>query len=267
MAITNVLADAFAWLRDSVAKETQELLIKTEDVMNYGLMVTLWEDPMVVACLNIARTLSMLLVAATLVVVIFDIAEEVSGHAIIDWGRVVSNFIKGLSFAYLAPSIGKVIMQTATSMATVFRHNLAEIDPSKALTMAIIYLVGHVVFTLTAMMRIGSMFVLCLTSPFYVPDIVRGETKAIGEWGRQVIALGFTYLFQYLLFHLGASYIETATRLEVRDGFQLLIGFSLWMAMTQVPKLLSKFGMSSGTAGVVTSATQTVGSAARVFIR
>ena len=222
-----------------------------------------WSHPLISQSLAIARTLGIILATGTIAVVVFDIAEEISSRSIIDWGRVVSNFIKGLSFAYLAPYVGQLIITTTYQLALIFRIRVAESSAieQEGVFMYFLYVAGLYAFLFLSLMRLGSMFVLSLSSPFYVPDIVRGETKAIGEWGRQAVAVGFTYLFQYMLFYLGAFFLNNAGE----SAMNIVLGFALWLALTQVPKLLAKYGMSSGTAGIVSSAAHTVQSTASLF--
>ena len=263
-AIDLLVAAAFKYIFELLLTKLRGWVQFAEAALTTKLLYDFWDEPFVVGSLRVVRILSLILVAATLVVVIFDIAEEVSSRSMIDWGRVIANFVKGISFAYLSPYAGKLIMVTANQMVSVFRYQLeSHVEGITDIGVMILYAIGFIGFIITTMMRIGSMYILCLSTPFYVPDIVRGETRAIGEWGRQVIAIGFTYVFQYILFYLGLSYVESglAPFILGSDPLKIMMGISMWLAITQVPKLLAKFGMSSGTAGVVSTAAQTLQSA------
>lgn len=226
------------------------------DMITFVLELTgeFWNEPLITAFLNFVSGVNGCVAVLTLLIVCFDIVEE---NGKVNPGMVMMNLFKGSLFAVFARYIGLLTFEVSeiivTNLSFTAMPTSAD-DLTKSLTMnainasallfavALIALViAFVGFAWCCVVRNASLFVLILSSPFYVADIMRGDTTKMGDWLRQVIAVSFTFVFQYILFHVGLFGLTEAKL------WLCLAGFA---GMSQVPKLLMKYGNSSGSSGL-----------------
>jgi hypothetical protein len=210
-----------------------------------------WDVPLINSFISFIQWVSVGMVAAATVMLMADIMEEAGKERHIEWSMIFTNFFKGVGFALVAPTAGKYALLISSQMANLL--NLSEALTSKTNVMLqnpiwllLVTIIACLIFAFMSLSRFGIMFVQILSTPLYISDIVRVETAAMGSWIRQTVAIALTYLFQTILFYLGAFFMTMQT--------QPFLGLACWLAMPQVSKILQKYGMSTGVTGVVSSA-------------
>lgn len=254
------------WVTDFFMKMFQDL---TETVITLVLPLidSFWDNDILNGFLDFSEMANGVVLVLTLVVLGFDIVEEQKG---INWVQIVTNLIKGGLFAVFARYIG---MSTLLISNLIVKNIKLEVDvgaiwnlsfsfPGSQLPVtiicSIILIAAFVSFAVVCAMRNASMFVLMMSSMLYIPDIIRGDTAKMGDWIRQVIAVSFTFVFQYILFHIGiGGWIKG-------DLVTALIGFA---GIFIAPKMLQKFGYSSGVTGIMSGAGNMVMQAGKMFIK
>ena len=222
-----------------------------------GYTGNFWTQPLIQGFLNFSRWVGVGMVAATTVLLIFDVVEDASRQKNIDYTMVFASFFKGLAFAIIAPEAGKYALVITNKMAgnlkisnVMLQTNLVESIKVKGNPVVASIIVGLAcyIFLIVSLARFGTMFVQCLTPCLYVSDIIRGETAAMGSWIRQTVAIAITHLIETALFYLGVYFMTV--------DVAWLLSAACWIGMIQTKKVLDKYGMSCGVTGVVSSAWQ-----------
>lgn len=213
-----------------------------------------WDDELVSMFIEFAMWFNLLIAVLCSLVLILDIVEA---QGKVDWMTVFGNIIKTILFVSFSRFIGLFTYELANIITGTLRFSIPEgvptekligemmnLNPTLEIIIVLITAIAFVSFAVMSMLRCGTLFVLILTSGFYITDIMRGETTKFGEWLRQVIGNSTTYLLQYILFYLGFLYFSSGG---------LISCFICWATMFSVSKILLKYNMSTGTKGVFTT--------------
>lgn len=256
--VNNFFEGIHVWFVNWLSDMLQSVMIW----LNY-LNINFWDNTLIVALLKFSAWINGIVFVVAFLLSVFDMAEEAGSFKQINFVVMITNFIKGNIFVLCYTFIAQYIMNIAnilneylplniTVNKDIISDRIAIIAQTGGVIPDVLALLGFLVasigFTVTALKRYGLMFIQILTSAFYIPDIVRGETQKIGDWLRQTIAIAFTYTFQFLLFYLGMMIILTATVFT-----NILLGVGLWLCIPAVSMLLAKFGISSGSKGMLSS--------------
>ncbi|MEG1640872.1 MAG: DUF6045 family protein, partial [Ruthenibacterium sp.] len=167
---------------------------------------------------------------------------------VIEWPTVFWNTVKTLIFIELAPRAAIMAMQVSSKMvgqldtAQYFSTGYVGALSNWQLITILIAIAG---FTCVSMMRFGAMLIQAFTPFLYVADMMRGHMSSMGDWLRQTIAIALTFFLQHILFFQGTVCFSTGSP---------LVGGMLWLTMFFVSKYLTKFGISSGVTGALSSA-------------
>lgn len=223
-----------------------------------------WDEQIVIAILAFLQWLSYFIFSCSMLVLIADIAEENSSlrsgqFKTIEWPTIFINVLKAIAFIEIAPIAGRLSLELGGRL--LWRMDVSgmlqgAVDISRIGWAMLAMTIAVIIFVLLGSIKFGQMLIQVLTVPFYIPDIIRGNTKAIGDWLHQTLAIACTYLFQYLLFIIGIIFY-------LDSNFVASIG--VWVAMGIVPRLLAKYGMSSGFTGLVSSVGQTAVNAVQLL--
>lgn len=256
----NFLFNLFGeWLRNWIK---QELL----NIAGFALDLTtifgdsFWGNELVSIFIDFATWFNVLIGVICAIFVTLDVAEA---RGRVDWSSVFGNVFKAITFIAFARYIGLFSYYLANNITTALHFSLPDkggletliqgavtANANLDILMVIITAIAFVSFAVMCMLRCGTLFVLILTSGFYITDIMRGETTKLGEWLRQVIGNSTTYLVQYILFYMGLLYFSSSS---------LVACFICWATMFSVPKILLKYNMSTGTKGVFSSVGSAIG--------
>lgn len=235
-------------------------IIKVEINIVNSITMDFWDNYYVSLILDFGTWIAWGVFAVSFIVLLCDLAEERSTGQPIDWGMVFSSISKTICFILFARWIAiwslKFIGVLTDFLGAVLDYGRMKsgmsgiysgVDTLEVYTKSALILVVAIVlcaccwiFIYQSFKRFGNMFIHVMQAPLYVPDIIRGDTKKIGEWLRQMIAISVTYGFQYMCFYLGATLLM--------DG-QVLTALPFWIVFTQIPKILQQFGWSTGTTG------------------
>lgn len=251
---------------------TRSLLELANIIMGFinDMTSNYWEHPVIQTIIASYGGFSFLILIASMLAMFFDVAEETMSSKAIDYGTVFFNFIKAFTFCITVPllcsfsvEVGNVITQAIgfgkgldldyTGIDSVIQ----QFNPFMVLLVAVLLIIATIGFLIMSVTRFSHMLIHLLTAIFYIPDIVRGNTASIGDWTKQMVAIAGTFVIQYLLFAVG---------LDVFITNDLLLAMGMWIGMFSVPKLLGKFGMSSGVAGLG-NATMNMGQKAMTIFR
>lgn len=206
-----------------------------------------WHDDIISGLINISKNFSRAIFFVAFIVMIIDILEDRSAEKPVYPGTVIGNIFKGLLFVELAPIIGQYSMEVGEKMLGVINlsQNFTSLGTAETilgigLIDGIAVFIALVYFFVATLKRYSIMLIQILQATVYIPSIVRGDTTAMGGWLRQATAIILTYFFQYLLFYLGLFFFLQRN---------LLPAISMWLGMSQVPRVLDKFGLSMGSGG------------------
>lgn len=252
------------WLFDSyghwyITWIYQGLSLITESIMKFVTEVTdvFWETPAIELYLDFFTWINGVVMVVSIVFLLMEIVEQ-SGR--VNWMIVFSNIVKGLLFVLFNRYIGLATYQISAGMTkalglkidgstnfltSFFNPLMIGLSGFMALIIAI---VAFVAFFIMGLIRNGTLLVQIFASAFYIPSIIQGDTAKFGEWLQQTVAISATYFMQYLLFYLGLDNFSGFS------GTSFIVTGTCWLTMFFVPRILGRFGYSSGAASVVSSA-------------
>ena len=246
--VNDIMVELFAYLNEWLFNLIMDIVawcMTSADVI--------WSDPIMTGLFSFVQWVGMGIFAASLIVMILDVFEDVSADKRAYGSTVFFNVLKGFGFTVAAAPVGRLAMLLAGQLADAFDLTSAldveewaaafAVQPTSSLFL-IIVLIACIVFLYNSLKRYGLMMVQIMTFPLYVPGIVRGDTTAMGSWIRQTIAIALTFLFQYILFYLGCLFWMK---------YSLIAAMGCWIAITSVTRILDKYGLSTGTGGGVSS--------------
>lgn len=219
---------------------------------------TFWTQSLVMDFLDFSKWANYVVFGVTLLFMLFDIGEEIASGKDVDLGIVFTNSVKAMVFVNFNSIIAITCMQLGDIITSSLNFKLptdqnamekalSGIGISSAnfiIVVALAILIACLVFFVMSVMRYGAMFVQILASSFYIPNILRGETQAMGDWMRQTVAIAGTYTFQYVTFYCGLYYLLQ---------YNVIICAIFWAGMMSAGKVLQKFSYSTGTKGVFSS--------------
>lgn len=225
----------------------------TNTIVDGAILITdsFWKDSLVNVFLNFSVTVNVIVAVVTILILCFDVAEE--GKAI-NWSQVIGNVMKGALFALFSRYIGLMCLELSNLIVSKLQvkydsetvwTGITNFNSGQIIMWCIIIIIAFVAFCAMCLVRNASMLVLIMSSSLYVPDIIRGDTAKMGDWMRQVIAVSFTFVFQYVMFNLGVSGLLEGQPFICLGGF---------VGMFVVSKMLQKYGYSSGVTGMASSA-------------
>jgi len=228
-----------------------------------------WQHPIIQTIIAFYSGFCMIALVTSVLAMFFDIAEETMASKSVDYGTVFFNFIKAFTFMITAPlicsfsiEIGNIITNAiGFGSGLQFDGNalqdiIQQVNVIMLLLVAVLLVIATIGFLMMSLVRFAHMIIHLLTAIFYIPDIVRGNTASIGDWVKQMIAIAGTFVIQYLLFAIGIS---------VFTNSDILLAMGMWVGMFSVPKILGKYGMSSGIAGLGNATMNMGNKAMRVF--
>ena len=253
------------WVSDFYMRLIQDF---ADSVIDFVLKLVdgFWQNNLLYAFLDFSVAINLIVLVVSILILCYDLAEE---NKPIIWKQILLNLFKGGLFTLFSRHIG-ILCLTLSNLIVQY----LEIDvepsvlwsvvtalPSTSLAMTLIWvlilIVSFVAFGVVCVIRNASMFVLIMSSALYIPDVVRGDTAKMGDWIRQVIAVSLTFVFQYILFCVGIGGCIQYNPVTALTGFA---------GIFVVPKVLQKFGYSSGVTGIFSSAGN-MAMQARMFIK
>lgn len=237
-----------------------------------GVGGSFWSNPVFQSLFKLILSVSNFVLVASMIVALIDIGEEAGAGNRVPWTVVAGNFIKGIAFANLIVLIcASIFRVSATVVRLLPIGNLSSWDWSSAgsfaassinakvdmsvigfipyILLVLFLIVGCFAYEVMSFLLFTNMVTHTIAGILYVPDIVRGDTSAIGSWLRLGITFNLTYIIQSLFFFIGISYLIDfdLTSMDMMLGVACLIG------MFSVPKVLSKYGFSMGVTGIAQS--------------
>lgn len=243
----------------------QQIMGLAQSIIEIVLSISdeFWGNPIIVYLLNFSSWINGLVLAVSLLFLLFDIVEEAGGRGV-DWSMVFGNLFKALVFVFscrwlalLAMHLGNVIVESIDLRAGLLdlQGNIGQligktISNTFGFVTIILVLVSSGIFFVVALRRFGAMLLHIFTSAFYITDIVRGDTTKMGEWLRQMVAISCTFVFQYLFYYLGVLFTSNGN---------FVMGSTFWLCIPMVSKTLQRFGYSTGTSGILSAAGRMAG--------
>ena len=147
-----------------------------------------WDEQIVIAILAFLQWLSYFIFSCSMLVLIADIAEENSSlrsgqFKTIEWPTIFINVLKAIAFIEIAPIAGRLSLELGGRL--LWRMDVSgmlqgAVDISRIGWAMLAMTIAVIIFVLLGSIKFGQMLIQVLTVPFYIPDIVRGNTKAIG---------------------------------------------------------------------------------------
>lgn len=251
-----IINDAFSVftqrLTETILSFFTNALAKVMSILNESVFAV-FNEPMIISLLDFGIWVGRLVFVVSIVILLIDLAEEASSFKsdqfkVIEWPTIFFNIIKAVAFMEFAPRGAVLAMQVSSSMvgtldaAEYFKD--VSFSPGNLTMAMLIGLVAAICFAGVSIMRFGAILIQAFTPFLYVADIIRGHTTSMGDWMRQTIAIILTFLLQNILFIQGCiSWASGST----------IIAYMLWLTMVFTSKYLTKFGMSSGITGALSS--------------
>lgn len=251
---------------------TRMLLSLANIIMSYinNMTNNYWEHSIIQTIIGCYSGFCFVILIASILTMFFDITEETMSSKAVDYGTVFFNFIKAFVFTITAPLICSFSIEVGNTITSYIGFGkglnfdytgidsvLQQYNPFMVLLVAILLIIATIGFLIMSVTRFANMLVHLLTAIFYIPNIIRGNTASIGDWTKQMVAIAGTFVIQYLLFAIG---------LDVFIANDLFLSLGMWLGMFAVPKILGKFGMSSGVAGL-SNATMNMGNKAMMMFK
>ena len=237
----------------------QHLLSLTQEIIQVVLSVSddFWGNPIILYLLSFSSWINGVVLAVSLLFLIFDIVEEAGGRGV-DWGMVFGNLFKALVFVFcnrwlalLTMYLGNMLVENIDLRAGLLdlQGNLGQmigktVSGILAPVTLILLLIVSGIFFVVALRRFGAMLLHIFTSAFYSADIVRGDTTKMGEWLRQMVAISCTFVFQYLFYYLGVLFTSNGN---------YIMGITFWICVPMVSRTLQRYGYSTGTSGTLSA--------------
>lgn len=227
-----------------------------------SLSASFFNSPIIAATYNFAHWLSWIVLGSAIIFTLLDIAEDCAevkqGHSI-EWYTILLNLVKAVAFVEIAPILSRESMVVGLSLVSQFRPD-SSLDYATALPQLLPLLfavVCLIAFFGMSVASVGEVALLGITVFLYVPDIVRGRTTSLGDWLRQCLAVLVTFLFRTILFYIG---------LVATLNNDMISMVTAWLTMINTARILQKFGMSTGFAGVAQNTFQMGQSAASTIM-
>ncbi|MBE6905007.1 MAG: hypothetical protein E7476_01835 [Ruminococcaceae bacterium] len=249
----------YEWIFGAVSKLVDDILSLTTSATS-----VFWDVPAIELCLDFFTWVNGVVLVVSLLFLCVEITEQ---NGRVNWSIVFTNLFKGFAFVFFNRYIGLatfVVTEQATQAMDIALNTPSSAIIGTWLTgmnsgifiilMILVVLAAFVSFFIMSMLRNGSLLVQIFSSAFYIPSIIRGDTAKLTDWLEQTVAISATYFIQYLLFCIGLDHLTGFS------GPGLVTTATCWLTMFFVPKILSKFGYSSGTASVLSAAGSVVNS-------
>ena len=249
----------YNWVFDGIANLMDTILEFTNGATNI-----FWEVDAVSVILDFSAWVNVVVLVISLFFLMMDVVEQ-SGR--VNWSILFSNLCKGMAFVLFNRYIGQATLQLAIQCADALN---IQVDPPAAgiiksmlgiersgifvILVVLVILVAFIAFFFISLLRNGAMFVQILSSSFYIPSIIRGDTAQLGEWLRQTVTIAATYFLQYLLFYLGLGELDAGIGSVTAMSKVFVITGTCWLTMFMVPRILERFGYTSGAREVFSAA-------------
>lgn len=220
-----------------------------------------WNQPLIQCFLQFSKWVNIVVFTVATLFMLFDMAEEFASSKEVDFSVVFTNALKAMLFvefnsllAQLSMDLGDILTSSLHFTITAQPNTILQILNGLSVgaaailwtsLMLVVILIAVIVFFFMSVARYGAMFLLILSSSLYIPDILRGDTTSLGSWLRQMVAIAGTYIFQYICFYGGLYYLLQSN---------IVMCAILWTGMFSASKILQKFGYSTGTKGVLSTA-------------
>ena len=216
-----------------------------------GASYSFWDASLVNVLLQAGAGVSILVWAVSLIIVIQDVLEAISEEKRVYLGSVIGDSLKAVVFSQASPFLGILVIKFlfqimallnwSDSLVASWTDLVAETAGFSRIMGILITVIASGYFFYASIKNSGLFFVMLLLCPLYVPAITRGDHSAMGGWIRQALAILLTYFFNYLIYYIGLFLFVQG------DLFSAVIP---WAALFTVPRLLDKFGFSSGSGGI-----------------
>ena len=229
-----------------------------------------WENGAVNALLTLVGTMSNAVFAFSVLRMLFSLAEDASTGSPIPWTTVFSGFAKSFVFANMIVLICHFMYDTSIKMIQLLPignldtgmswGKLGEIyvnsfpllqglEVFPFLLVIIFLIVGSVVYFVYSLLIFVHMLIHAISGILYIPDVVNGDTSAIGSWLRLGITFSLTFIIQSILFYMGMTFLVDMDLF----GTDFILGIACIIGVFVVPKVLSKYGYSVGISGMFRS--------------
>lgn len=237
-----------------LAKAFTELFNVFFGGLSEGLSLA-WSNPVISVFLYTANLFSWAIFFFGFVFFVLKVAQEERRN----WYAIYRCPINAIIFIALNQTAVKVCFLAADMFVTGISNidyfkdmDLLKLDFSSYLSgfVTVAMLIAFIYFTYTTVMRFGAMFIQILLAPFYVPFILMGDDQKVSEWMLGTVAIGFTYLIQFLLFYCGLVVFHFAGS----DFWSYVAALSLMFSTMSVPAQMQKFGWGSGGGNAMSAA-------------
>lgn len=230
-----------------------------------------WQNPVFQSLFGFVLSVSNFVLVASMIVALIDIGEEAGAGNRVPWTVVAGNFIKGIAFANVIVIICACIFDVSTqivqmlpmgnlgtswdwsslgtTIVSFFTASTINIGFLPFVLIEIFLIVGCIAYLIMSFLLFTNMVTHTIAGILYVPDIVRGDTSAIGSWLRLGITFNLTFIIQSIFFFIGISLIIDFSLFST----DFLLGVACMIGMFSVPKVLSKYGFSMGVTGIAQS--------------
>lgn len=265
-AIQNIFEGLYNWWFEDTTSKIFDWISQSLSFMATGSS-EFWQADLVGTLLKVSVVMSSIAFAVAFIVMLFDAAETAAEEKPVYISSLVTDCVKGLVFLNAAPHLGKFSMLLLFEILQElnWKDSLAETVNGwmDAISSGfgigyLICIIASIYFFWQSMKNSGLMFLHMMTCALYVPSIVRGDQTAMGGWIRQAASIMLTYFLQYLMFYCGLYILYQGNLITALIPFITMFG---------VPRLLDKFGYSSGTGGVGNAVTSIIFQGASLIAR
>ena len=250
MAFLDYIKEATSWIFETILSGTLDICTNMVQWCA-SASVSFWDASLVNTLLQAGAGVSILVWAVSLIIVIQDVLEAISEEKRVYLGSVIGDSLKAIVFSQASPFLGILVIKFlfqimallnwSDSLVANWQSMIAVATGFSGILGIIITVIASVYFFYASIKNSGLFFIMLLLCPLYVPAITRGDHSAMGGWIRQALAILLTYFFNHLIYYIGLFLFVQG------DLFSAVIP---WAALFTIPRLLDKFGFSSGSGGV-----------------
>lgn len=213
----------------------------------------IWDNPVVIAILDFISIVGLVVFVISLIFLVADMGKNIDN---INLKIIFINMIEAILYTFTIRWFGIMVFSSASmfientnfkidlSKFDVMQNNSAIIEPfveTNGIAILIV-LVTAIIFLVMNLRISAEMIVHIISSVLYIPFIVRGDTKKIGEWFQIAISISVTYIIQYISMYLSIYC------LMLNDN--LIISLIFITASLVCGKALRNFGYQNGAGSV-----------------
>lgn len=218
----------------------------------------IWSEPFIVFLMQFVSKVGFGVFVYSLIILLADIGKQLDNAS---WKTITITILESIVYCNTIIYIGMLIFSLADEFVMSFnfemdtnQFTLGDQFLGSSTIQVLLITIIMTIFFVMSFYRISCMIVHLISSVFYIPFIVRGDTEKIFEWLTTAFSIGATYIIQMI-----AMYTAISFWLEGKLNMAIIFVFVCFA----VAVALQRFGYTTGAKSGMGSITRTAVSMAR----